>query len=71
MKIGVHPKRKEDNAMTREEKIAWLNKATSEELLNQLKWTVITLSKGSIEQQITANEDYEIVTAEILNRMGK
>ena len=57
--------------MTREEKIVWLNKATSEELLNQLKWTVIALSKGSIEQQITANEDYEIVTAEILNRMAK
>lgn len=57
--------------MTREQKVEWLNKATSEELLNQLKWTVIALSKGSIEQQITANEDYEIVTAEILNRMAK
>ena len=56
--------------MTRERKVEWLNSATNEELLNQLKWTVITLSKGSIEQQINANEDYEIVTAEILKRMG-
>lgn len=56
--------------MTRERKVEWLNNASNEELLNQLKWTVITLSKGSIEQQIAANEDYEIVTAEILKRMG-
>lgn len=57
--------------MTRERKVEWLGNASNEELLNQLKWTVITLSKGSIEQQIAANDDYEIVTAEILNRMGK
>jgi len=57
--------------MTRERKVEWLNNASNEEVLNQLKWTVITLSKGSIEQQIAANEDYEIVTAEILKRMGK
>lgn len=56
--------------MTREQKVEWLNNASNEEVLNQLKWTVITLSKGSIEQQIAANEDYEIVTAEILKRMG-
>ena len=56
--------------MTRERKVEWLNNASNEEVLNQLKWTVITLSKGSIEQQIAANEDYEIVTAEILKRMG-
>lgn len=54
---------------TREEKINWLVNATNEEVINQFKWSVIAMSNGSIEQQIEGQEDYDLVTAEILKRM--
>ena len=60
----------EDITMTREEKINWLANATSKELVDQMRWTVTAMSHGSIEQQIEANEDYELVTAELLKRLG-
>lgn len=56
--------------MTREEKINWLVNATNEQIINQFKWSVIAMSKGSIEQQIEGQEDYDLVTAEILKRMN-
>lgn len=56
--------------MTREEKINWLTNATNEQVINQLKWSVIAMSNGSIEQQIEGQEDYDLVTAEILKRMN-
>ena len=56
--------------MTREEKINWLINATNEEVINQLKWSVIAMSNGSIEQQIEGQEDYDLATAEILKRMN-
>ncbi len=56
--------------MTREEKIKWLENATNEEVINQFKWTVTALTIGSLDQRIEAEEDYDLVTKEILNRMN-
>lgn len=56
--------------MTREQKIEWLSKAGNEEVVNQLRWTVIAMTKAdSISAQIESQEDYDLVTAEILKRM--
>ena len=59
--------------MTREQKIEWLSKATNEEVLDQLRWTVtaMSLTGNTIEQQMNIQEDYELVTAEIMGRMAK
>ena len=57
--------------MTREEKIEWLAQASNEEVINQMRWTVTAMvSSTSLELQIQANEDYELVTAELRKRLG-
>lgn len=56
--------------MTREEKIAWLENATNEQVVNQLRWAVTAMTHGeSIQTRIEGQEDYELVQAEILKRM--
>ena len=59
--------------MTREAKIDWLRNASNEELIGQMKSTVVAISHSgnTIEQQINLQEDYELVTAEMLRRMAK
>lgn len=56
--------------MTQEQKIEWLKNANSKELIEQMRWTVTALTHGNIAQQIEANEDYNLVTAELLRRLG-
>lgn len=58
--------------MTKEEKITWLENANSEELINQLRWSVLAMSKGDhISTRIEGQEDYDLVTAELLKRLNK
>ena len=58
--------------MTREQKINWLENATNEEVVNQMKWAVIAMTKAeSIAKQIEAQEDYELAQAELLKRLNK
>jgi len=63
--------------MTREEKITWL-KATwlanesNDEVLNQMKWSVIAMTKAdNIAMQIKAQKDYDLVLAELKRRLEK
>ena len=55
--------------MTREERIEWLKNATNEEVVNQLRWAVAGIYSDMIELQARWNEDYELITAELLKRM--
>lgn len=58
--------------MTREEKIAWLEAASNDEVLNQMKWSVIAMTKAdSIAMQIEGQEDYELTLAELKRRLEK
>ena len=57
--------------MTISEKQAWLEAATNEEIINQLKFTVVAMTKADhISTQVQAQEDYHLITAEILKRMA-
>jgi len=57
--------------LTTEEKREWLSKATNEQLINQLRWAVEWIKSDNIELQVEGNEDYRLVTAEMLKRMSK
>jgi hypothetical protein len=56
--------------MTREEKIEWLANATAEQVVDQMFWAVSAMSTGNIETRVQANEDYSLVKAELLKRLG-
>lgn len=55
--------------MTREEKIEWVKSASNEELVDQLKWAVMSISSKILSTQIRGQEDYHIISAEILRRL--
>lgn len=56
--------------MTKEQKIEWLRNASNEEVINQMRWAVTAMTKAeSIEMQIEAQEDYELVIGELKSRM--
>lgn len=58
--------------MTREEKINWLENATAEQVINQLKWSVISMTNGKcIETRIEGEEDYNLVVVELMKRLEK
>lgn len=58
--------------MTREEKIAWLETASNDEVIEQMRWAVIAMTKAdSIPMQIEGREDYALVTAELKRRLGQ
>lgn len=58
--------------MTREEKINWLENATAEQVINQLKWSVISMTSGHcIETRIEGQEDYDLITVELMKRLEK
>lgn len=58
--------------MTREEKIAWLETASNDEVIEQMRWAVIAMTKAdSIPMQIEGREDYALVTAELKRRLEK
>jgi len=57
--------------MTREEKISWLEKASAERLVEQLRWTVIHTTSENIGVRIEGEEDFALVKAELLKRLGK
>ena len=56
--------------MTKEQKLEWVAKCTNEELVEQLRWTVLRGQSNSIAERIDANEDYELVKAELMKRLG-
>ena len=56
--------------MTREQKIEWLEKATAEQLIEQLRWSVVMMQSDSINTRVEANDDYALVKAELLKRMA-
>ena len=58
--------------MTREEKIAWLETASNDEVIEQMRWAVIAMTKAdSIPMQIEGREDYTLVTAELKRRLDQ
>lgn len=57
--------------MTREEKISWLESASNDEVLNQMKWSVIAMISDNIAKRIEGQEDYELVLAELKRRLEK
>lgn len=58
--------------MKKEEKIIWLENASNEELINQFRWSVLAMSNGNnISARIEGQEDYDLVTAELLKRLNK
>lgn len=57
--------------MTREQKIEWLANATSEQVVNQMRWaTIATVKADTIAKQIEAQEDFELVKEELLKRLA-
>lgn len=58
--------------MTREQKIEWLAAASNDEVLNQMKWAVIAMTKAdSIAMQVEGQEDYNLVVAELKRRLER
>ena len=56
--------------MTIQEKIEWLRKASNEEVINQLKSSVMRMTEGRcIETRIEGQEDYNLVQAELIKRL--
>ena len=56
--------------MTEQEKIDWLAKATPEKLIEQLRWTVTIIANAeTFAARYDAQQDYELITAEMLKRM--
>jgi len=56
--------------MTREQKIEWLANASNEQVIEQLRWAVQYINSDNLSLQIEGNEDYELVKAELMKRMG-
>ena len=56
--------------MTREQKIEWLAKASNDEVIEQLRWSVHFMDSDNIEMRIEGNEDYKLVKTELLKRLG-
>ena len=58
--------------MTKEEKIVWLENANNVELINMLSWSVLEMSKGDhVSTRIEGQENYDLITAELLKRLNK
>ena len=57
--------------MTQEEKKAWVETASNERLLEQLRFTVLAMRSDVVSIAVEANQDYALVEAEILRRMQK
>ena len=55
--------------MTKEQKIEWLTAASNEKVVDQMRWAIARMNADKIEERIEGQEDYELVTAEILRRM--
>ena len=56
--------------MTKEQKIEWLANATNEQVIEQLRWAVHSMDSDNIKVQIMGSEDYEVVKAELMKRLG-
>ena len=56
---------------TREQKIEWLNKASNEDVVEQLKWAVLATTRENLEIQINGQENYELIKAELMKRLNK
>lgn len=57
--------------MTREQKIEWLANASNDAVLNQMRWAVLKMNRGGIEEQVEGQEDYELVMAELKKRLER
>ena len=55
--------------MNKEEKIAWLRNATVTELLQQYEHSVNRIGKGTIYEQLQAQEDMELAREEVIRRI--
>ena len=63
---------REEQGMTRDQKIEWLANASNEEVLERIRWAVVAIYKAdSIAAQVEGQEDYDLVMAEIRRRMEK
>lgn len=56
--------------MTKEQKIEWLTKASAEELIEQLTRAAQWMTSENVVQAIEGNEDYALVKAELMKRLG-
>ncbi len=56
--------------MTLEQKTEWLRNASAEDLIEQLRGTVVAMMSDHIPTVIEANEDYRLTKAELIRRMG-
>ena len=56
--------------MTKEQKIEWLSKATNEQLIKQFACTVRRTNCGDFAQELDAYDDYALVEAELMKRLG-
>jgi hypothetical protein len=57
--------------MTPEEKKAWVETASNERLLEQLRFTVLAMRSDVVSIAVEANQDYALIEVEILRRMKK
>lgn len=57
--------------MTRKQKIEWLAKASHKQVIEQLRWAVDEMHSENIDLQMAGQEDYELITAEMLRRMKR
>lgn len=55
--------------MTKEEKLNWLANASNEDVVNSLRWAVLKISGSTIKERIEGQEDYDLISTEILRRM--
>lgn len=56
--------------MTLEQKTEWLRNASAEDLIEQLRGTVVAMMSAHIPTVIEANEDYRLTKDELIRRMG-
>ena len=57
--------------MNTNEKLEWISKATSDELLIQFESTVRMMSSEIIPVRIEATADYYMIKAELMKRLGQ
>lgn len=56
--------------MTLEQKTEWLRNASAEDLIEQLRGTVVAMMSDHIPTAIEANEDYRLTKDELIRRIG-
>ena len=57
--------------MTEQEKITWLENATTEQLLDQVEWVICYRSNDNLALQIEGEDNWALVKAELMKRLSK